>query len=497
MNQPCRLAAGGLVDRSRPLNFTFNGHPYEGFAGDTLASALLANGVHLIGRSFKYHRPRGVIAAGAEEPNALVQLDTAARTEPNLRATQIALHEGLSATSQNCWPSVRFDIGAINDLCSRFLPAGFYYKTFMWPASLWMTYEHVIRNAAGMGVAPHERDPDRYAHRHAHCDVLVVGSGPAGLAAALAAGRAGARVLLVEQDFRFGSTLLTAGDEIDGAPGLQWAASAVAELQGMRQATLLAGATAFGYFDQNFIGIVENTAQPAGAAPRQRLWHVRAQEVVIAAGALERMLPFGANDLPGIMLADAARTYANRYGVRAGQRAVVFTNNDSAYAAALDLRAAGVEIAAIADVRPAHSGPLVQRALRAGVPVRFDHAVVRAHGRLHVTAVDIAATAGQHQQRLPCDTVRGAPCSVQTSRRMLSKEPLCEWSRQSPATSWGCCSRYSASTAFSTFSRCRRCRGWLASTSRCLGRRATWFSCSCSRWCAGSCFCLVAMCRWR
>jgi len=406
MTQPLRLATGGLIDRAQRIAFTFNGQKLEGCAGDTLASALVANGVQLIGRSFKYHRPRGLVAAGAEEPNGLVQLGTGAGTEPNLRATQIVLRDGLVAASQNCWPSVGFDLQAVNNIFSRFLPAGFYYKTFMWPASLWLTYEHVIRHAAGMGKSAREPDPDRYAHHHAHCDVLVVGGGPAGLAAALSAGRAGARVILVEQDFRLGGALLHERADIAGEPALNWVDAAVAELAALPEVTLLASTTAFGYFDQNFLGLLEHTHATDRLAPRQRLWNVRAKEVVLATGALERPMPFANNDIPGIMLAGAARAYANRYGARAGKRAVVFANNDSAYAAALDLHASGIEIAAIIDVREGSFGYAVQQAARAGLPVRFNHAVVRAHGRRRVTGVDVAGIASSSRaERIACDLV--------------------------------------------------------------------------------------------
>ena len=248
--QPFRAADGGLIDRSRPLAFTFNAKAYQGFEGDTLASALLANGVRLVARSFKYHRPRGIFAAGSEEPNALVQLGAGTRTEPNVRATQCELFDGLQATSQNCWPSVGFDLNAAIGRFSRLTPAGFYYKTFKWPAGLWMTYEKVIRRIAGMGLAPREPDPDRYAQRYAHCDVLVAGGGPAGLAAALAAGRTGARVILADEDVAFGGSLLGQRAGIDDAPALDWVRATVAKLEAMPEVTLLTRSTVFGYYDR-------------------------------------------------------------------------------------------------------------------------------------------------------------------------------------------------------------------------------------------------------
>ena len=394
MNQPFRLPSGGLIDRSRPLTFTFNGARLSGYAGDSLASALLANGVHLVGRSFKYHRPRGIVCAGADEPNALVQLETGARTAPNMRATQIELYDGLAAASQNCWPSVAFDIGSINNLLSRLLPAGFYYKTFMWPPSWWMIYERLIRNAAGMGRAPDAPDPAYYEHRHAHCDVLVAGGGPAGLAAALAAARAGARVIIADDGAELGGSLLADRADIDGEPALNWVRRTVAELRALPDVTLLARSTVFGYFDHNALAVAEHAGsgvrQPGPHSPTQRMWKVRARQVVLATGALERPLVFANNDRPGVMLASAARTYANRYAVKAGSRAVIFTNNDSGYSAALDLQASGIDVAAIIDVRAGSLGHAPQQAALAGIERRFGSAIRRVLGGRGVAAVEIA-----------------------------------------------------------------------------------------------------------
>jgi sarcosine oxidase subunit alpha len=394
--QADRLAQGGFIDRSKPLRFRFNGKDLQGYAGDTLASALLANGVHLVGRSFKYHRPRGVFSAGAEEPNAIVQLETGARTEPNIRATQIELYDGLVASSQNCWPSVRTDIGAVNNMLSRLLPAGFYYKTFMWPPSWWIRYEHYIRKAAGLGVSPRDPDPDTYDHRHAHCDVLVAGGGPAGLSAALAAARAGARVILADEGVRMGGALLYETAMIDGTPAVEWVKRVLDELAGMPEVTVLARSTVFGYFDHNFLTISETLAPHRPGTPRQRLWKVRAQRVVLATGATERPLVFADNDRPGIMLASAARNYANCYGVRPGRRAIVFTNNDSAYLAAADLRRCGVEIVAIVDPRPQADGEAVQQARAAGMRILSGHAVAGTRGARHINAAEI----------MPCENGR-------------------------------------------------------------------------------------------
>ena len=414
MTQSQRLAEGGRIDRDQRHGFSFNGQRYHGYGGDTLASALLANGIRLVGRSFKFHRPRGIFSAGSEEPNALIQLGSGARTEPNLRATQVELYDGLEAASVNCWPSLEFDVGVINGWASRLLPAGFYYKTFMWPASLWLTYEHVIRHAAGLGRAPEAKDPDRYDSRHVHCDVLVAGAGPAGLAAALAAGRAGARVVLADEQSEMGGALLGQRDEIGGAPAVDWVAGALAELAAMADVTLLPRATVFGYYDHNYLGIAERVTDHIGPAappelPRQRLWKVRARQVVLATGAIERPLVFANNDRPGIMLAGSAQTYANRYGVRPGERAVIVTNNDSAYRAALDLADAGVTVAALADLRPLSEGPLAAQVRDRGIEVLAGRAVVDTAGGRGLRAVEVGQIDDRARivlgspRRIPCD----------------------------------------------------------------------------------------------
>ncbi|MEE8507080.1 MAG: sarcosine oxidase subunit alpha family protein, partial [Kiloniellales bacterium] len=414
MAQRFRLPEGGLIDRSQSLGFRFDGADCQGYAGDTLASALLANGVHLVGRSFKYHRPRGIFSAGAEEPNALVQLGEGARTAPNMRATEVELVDGLIAASQNRWPNLNFDVGAINNLLSRFLPSGFYYKTFMWPAALWMKYEYVIRHAAGMGKAPEARDPDHYDQTYAHCDVLVVGAGPAGLAAALAAGESGARVILVEQDAALGGALLGAKDEtISARPALGWVAKTRAALDKLDDVTVLARTTAYGYFDHNYLALIERVtdhlADKPEHLPRHRLWKVRAKQVVLATGAIERPLVFADNDRPGIMLAGACRTYLNRYAVKPGRKAALFTNNDGAYRAALDMAAAGIRIAAIIDARADPEGPATERAEAAGLPVLSGHAVIGTAGDKRLRQVRVARLSDDGQsvtgegQPLDCD----------------------------------------------------------------------------------------------
>ena len=275
-DQDFRLDRESRVERNRTVRFWYDDKAYVGHPGDTLASALLANGVKLVGRSFKYHRPRGIYSAGSEEPNALVQLETGARTEPNRRATEVEIYEGLHATSQNCWPSVNFDLGAVNSLVSRILPAGFYYKTFMWPASLWMTYEKFIRRAAGLGKSPTEIDPDHYDKLHAHCDVLVIGGGPAGLQAALAAGQAGARVMLLDEKSEFGGALLGESSRINDAPAMSWVKETVKTLSWMENVTLLPRTTVTGYFDYNFLVANERVSEHLGRknttkSPKERI----------------------------------------------------------------------------------------------------------------------------------------------------------------------------------------------------------------------------------
>jgi sarcosine oxidase subunit alpha len=393
MSQAFRTGHGGHVDREREIEFTFNGKSYTGLAGDTLCSALLANGVHLVGRSWKYHRPRGVVSAGAEEPNAIFQLEKGNRTIPNARGTQVELYDGLDASSVNCWPSLEFDLLSINSKFSRLMPAGFYYKTFMWPKAMWLKYEHFIRKASGLGESPRENDPDRYEHRHAHCDVLVVGGGVAGLAAALAAGRAGARVIIADEQSGFGGLSIASRAQIDGAEADQWIAAAVAELQDMPEVTLLPRSTVFGYHDYNFLTINQRLSDhlPLAERPasRERLWQVRAHQVVLATGAAERPLVFANNDRPGIMLASAASTYANRYAVKPGKHAVIFTNNDSAYQTALDLKAAEVEVVAVIDARADSASEIANTVRSAGVEVINGSVVVDTAGRKHLRSVQV------------------------------------------------------------------------------------------------------------
>lgn len=353
---PFRLSAGGLIDRSRPLSFSFDGKALSGFSGDSLASALLANGRLLVGRSFKYHRPRGILTAGSAEPNALMTIGRGGRTEPNTRATMQELYDGLEASSQNRWPSLDFDIGAFNSLLSPFLSAGFYYKTFMWPSALWeKLYEPFIRRAAGLGRASYEADPDGYEKAWIHCDLLVVGAGAAGLAAALAAGRAGARVILVDEHSRCGGGLLSETVRIGDESATEFVAMALAELASLSNVTVMPRTTVFGWYDGNVFGAVERVQKhvqaPLERLPVERLWRVVAKKALLATGAEERPLVFGGNDIPGVMMAGAMRTYLNRYAVAPGKRVAIFTTNDSGYALARDLEAAGTSDVIIIDSR--------------------------------------------------------------------------------------------------------------------------------------------------
>ncbi len=410
--QPWRVAGSGRIDRSTSFTVRFNGRKIAAYPGDTLASALLANGVRVVDRSFKYHRPRGIFSAGVEEPNALVRLRQGGRAEPNSLATTVEAFPGLEAASQSGWPSVDHDIGAALGAFSRFMPAGFYYKTFVGfgrGTRWWMFCERFIRRAAAGGRVAGETDPDSYEKVNAFCDVLVIGAGPTGLAAALAAGRAGARVLLVDQDHALGGSLL---DEPLGGVGDGWSAAVIAELRTLPTVRILTRTTAFGAYDGEVYGLIErvwdHVAAPPAHQPRQRYWLVRAGAAVLASGAIEQPLVFGNNDRPGVMLAASVRSYLNRYGLLCGRRVVLCTGNDSVYPAAQELAAAGAAVTVV-DLRKDLPPALTAGAAMAGVSVLAGHAPVTAHGGKAVSGVTIAAvdaasgrTSGAARQ-LACD----------------------------------------------------------------------------------------------
>ena len=396
-----RFSKGGLIDRSTELNFSFDGRRMTGHAGDTLASALLANGQLLMGRSFKYHRPRSAVTCGAAEPNALMEIGEGGRLEPNTRATMQELYDGLVSKSQNRWPTLERDFGAINSLASSLFVAGFYYKTFMWPKKFWEAiYEPIIRKAAGLGNLSHEADPDRYEKAYAHCDVLVVGSGPAGLMAALAAARTSARVILADEHARLGGSLLKEREEIAGMDGVTWADGVIAELAAMKNVRLMPRTTVFGAYDDAVFGALErvqkHVAEPDHNAPVEKLWRIITKRCVLAAGAEERPIVFGGNDRPGVMMASAMRAYANQYAVAPGRSAAVFTSTDSGYRTALDLKAHGVHVEVIIDARA--DAPELDSG---GVPVMRGAVVTDVKGGKHgMSAVEVNG-----HDSIPCQSL--------------------------------------------------------------------------------------------
>ncbi len=407
-----RLASGGRrINRAAPLEFTFNGRRMKGYRGDTLASALLAQGQLLQGRSFKYHRPRGPVAAGVEEPNALMGVNEGPRFEPNQRATTTELYDGLRAESQNHWPSLQFDVGAINARLSRFLPAGFYYKTFLAPRGFWKhVYEPVIRRSAGLGKPPQEADADRYEHSYAFVDVLVVGGGLAGLLAARAAGRAGARVLLIEQTAHWGGRAAAdrvADHTIEAVDNL--VDELLSELRGMSNVQMRDRCTGAGLYDHGYALALERLTddRPGARGPRQRLWRIRAGQVICATGALERPLSFAGNDVPGVVLASALRDYISDYAVSLGDRTVIVTNNDTGYLTAFALKRAGLDVPLIVDPRPEGGGAVAASAERAGFRIARGRAIAKVHGTASVRGVDICLQAGEGAvlEHVPCDAV--------------------------------------------------------------------------------------------
>ncbi len=406
-----RLSKGGrLIDRSAAVEFTFNGKRLKGYQGDTLAAGLLANDQMLVGRSFKYHRPRGIVASGPEEPNALVNLGTGPRLEPNQRTTTTELFDGLEATSQNHWPSLEFDVGVVNNYAARFLPAGFYYKTFIHPRPFWKhVFEPIIRRSAGLGKAPTEGDADHYEQAYAFCDVLVIGGGVAGLLAAKSAASTGQRVILLEQTATLGGRTPVDEALIDGQPVDSWLAAIEGDLRAMDNVTIRTRTCGFGVYDHGYVLADERIADhtPGDGRPRQRLWRIRAGHIVTATGAIERPLSFAGNDIPGVMLAGAVRDYVTNFAVSPGDRTVVVTNNDSAYLTALTLRAAGLEVPAILDARDNAAGPLVEAARAAGIRVLTGRGIAGVKGSKRVTSVAVCTQAGEGAvlEEIACEAV--------------------------------------------------------------------------------------------
>ncbi|MCO6180002.1 sarcosine oxidase subunit alpha [Ciceribacter sp. RN22] len=407
-----RIPGKGRLTPARTARFTIDGRSLTAIEGDTVASAMLANGMHLAGRSFKYHRPRGILTAGPEEPNALLDVSRdAARRQPNVRATVQEVFDGMKIGTQNRWPSLAFDIGEINDFASPFFAAGFYYKTFMWPKSFWHSvYEPFIRRAAGLGVAPKEADPDHYSSRYAHCDVLVVGGGAAGLAAALSAAEAGAKVIVCDEQPEVGGAFhYDTAATVDGQNGYDWAQSVAAKLASMPNVRLLTRTTAFGYYNHNFVALAERVtdhlAKPAKGLPRERLWQVRAKRVVLATGSIERHMVFANNDRPGIMLAAAGRTYLNHFGVSVGAKVGVYTAHDSAYEAAFDLKRAGVSVVAIVDCREKPGEKVLAEARSLGIDVLLGHGVVDTAGRLRIKSMTVRRNGGGASRKIEVDAL--------------------------------------------------------------------------------------------
>ena len=401
---------GRLINRTKAINFTFNGRVMTGFEGDSLAASLLANDQMLIGRSFKYHRPRGVVASGGEEPNALLNLGTEGHFEPNARATTTETFDGLTATSQNHFPSLEFDVGAINSKLARFLPAGFYYKMFIHPRSFWKhVYEPIIRKSAGLGKAPKARDCDKYEHYYHFCEVMIVGGGIAGLQAAKSAAATGVRVLLVEQTAHWGGRAPVDGVTVEGKPAEDWVRETVAALSAYKNVIVRNRTQGAGIYDHGYALAYERIADhtPGDGRPRHRLWRVRCKQIVTATGAIERPLSFSDNDIPGVMLASAVRDYVVNYGVSSGDRTVIVTNNDDAYRTALTLRKAGLVVPVILDTRAEGGGELMAEAIALGIRVELGRGISKVIGGKRVTGVEICAQAGEGAvlENIACDVV--------------------------------------------------------------------------------------------
>ena len=405
-----RLQNNKNINQTKKIGFTFDGKKYYGFEGDTLASALLSNGVHLFGRSFKYHRPRGIISAGCEEPNGIVQLEINEFTEPNRRATEVVLYEGLVAKSQNRWPSLNYDLGAINDLLSPFFPAGFYYKTFMWPPKFWKTYEYFIRRAAGLGHAPKKDDPHKYEHYHYHCDTLVIGGGVSGLYAAKIAAAKNLKVLLVEQEDQLGGAILSSNNhenKINTNSQTEWKNKILDELKKLKNVKIITSTTLFAYMHYNYLLAIQdlqpNNGKNKKNSIRQVVWKIRAKKVILATGSIERPLTFNNNDRPGIMLANSVSKYLNGYGVNLGKEIVIFTNNDSAYQTAMDFHHQNINIAAIVDVRNDIEGDLPKTVKKLGIKIYSGSIISNTTGRRKIKTVHIKKINDTNVEIINCD----------------------------------------------------------------------------------------------
>ena len=398
MTQNLRVKSSEFIDETNRISFKFDGKTYYGFKGDTLASALIANNVHLVGRSFKYHRPRGIMTSGSEEPNAIVQVNPNSNiTEPNARATEIEIYEGLEASSQNCWPSVNFDIGGINNFLAPLFPAGFYYKTFMWPKSFWEKYEFFIRHSAGLGKSPNTRDPDIYDHRNIHCDVLVVGAGISGILAAKNAAKNNFKTLLLDEKNELGgSTIFEANEynKINHNLASEWLKKEINELKNIKNLEIKTRTSVAAYHQYNYLLARESLTDHLDKKNkknkiRQRLLKIRAKKVILATGALERPLIFNNNDRPGIMLSSAIKKYSNFYGVACGTKNIFFTNNDSAYESALSLHNKGIKVEAIIDIRENSDAKIIKKINDAGIKIYWAHTIVDTRGYKRLSGVSI------------------------------------------------------------------------------------------------------------
>ena len=398
MSKNLRITNSEFIDQTSRISFKFDGKTLYGFKGDTLASALLANNIHLVGRSFKYHRPRGIMSCGSEEPNAIVQVgNDASMTEPNTRATEIELYEGLEASSQNCWPSVNFDVGAVNNFFSPIIPAAFYYKTFMWPANFWKLYEYFIRKSAGLGKSPTKPDKDVYDHRYLHCDVLVVGGGISGIMAAKTAAKNNLNTVLIDDKNILGGNTLFQQNEcfkINNSYSNEWLKKEIESLNSFKNLTIKTRTTLAAYHSYNYLLARENLTDHLDLNEkkdkiRQRLWKIRAKKVIIATGAMERPLIFNNNDRPGVILSSSIKKYIDYYGVKCGQKISLFTNNDTAYETAISLNKSGVAINSVIDIRDKSNSSIVKETEKLGIKIHWKNTVVNTSGYKRINSIEL------------------------------------------------------------------------------------------------------------